>query len=116
MSDAPAFNAGLSEAVAEGMRQPPSAKDCYLNAFNASSPLAERVGVDNLRYVEGVADGTPHAWLETTDGRIVEVTPIWRRKAGDVSYRAVERFDLDTVLDYLDAGGLFPITGRSNGN
>jgi hypothetical protein len=61
--------------VAKAMRPRPRNKDCYRNAFRALVPASEILGAVPW-YVEGFAT-VPHAWLETEDGRVIDVTPTY---------------------------------------
>jgi hypothetical protein len=117
----------LSRKVADAMR--PKAGDCFVNAFCAISTLVDVLGLPNsstLRYVEGVAGGNDgrtaaHAWVETEDGRIVEVTPGWLNAAetlahlGEASerhYSARRRFTVLEVCAHLHRrGATLPVVG-----
>ena len=96
----------LSYACAAVMRPRPKDKDCFLNAFRAVTATKQATG-HLPRYVEGLADGLPHAWLETDDGRILEVTPAWLDEAAShtVEYEPKRVYTILEVLAALDERG-----------
>jgi hypothetical protein len=87
----------LSEAIAREVRPKPRDKNCFLNAYRARFTDTARAAGAAL-YVDGFAETwpggawVPHGWVETEDGRIIEVTPSWLREAGERRYRACRRF------------------------
>lgn len=93
----------LSEAVAKAMRPRPKDKDCYRNAFRAFVPAKEVLGVMPW-YVEGFA-GVPHAWLETDDGRVIDVTPLYLDPDHQREYEPRFRHTLREVLDHVNQRG-----------
>lgn len=112
----------LSRAVADAMEAEAREGECWANALRAARPAADRAG--SVHYVEGQAGGTvgtvPHAWLETEDGRVIEVSPGWLRAAEALAengreeirrYLSGRRLTLSEVLDELEAGdGTLPLT------
>ncbi len=80
----------LSRAVAATVRPKPRDKNCFLNAYRAR--FSELLANTGSYYVEGFADGLPHGWVETEEGRIVEVTPTWLAQAPAVEYMGIRRF------------------------
>lgn len=98
----------LSRAVAAAMRPRPRDKVCGLNAYRAMSCGLFQQPEMPL-YVEGWVTGCfgPmwHAWLETPDGRLVEVTPTWLEQADESEYQPVNRYTIHDVLEHRQ----FPI-------
>ncbi|MGH9158626.1 MAG: hypothetical protein ACRD2X_01380 [Vicinamibacteraceae bacterium] len=91
----------LSERIAQTMRPRPRNKNCFLNAFRGLS-AATRVTEQTVYYVEGIANGViGHGWLETEDGRVIEVTPVWRAKPA-ATYEAVRRYTAAQVVTALE--------------
>jgi hypothetical protein len=79
--------------------------ECYDNALRAF-PLAP----PGTRYVLGTYGDAdePHAWLETPDGKIVEVTPHPRPPRAE-TYRAHRRYAAaDLAAARVESAGLWP--------
>lgn len=82
-------------------------RECYANA--ALIAYADR----NIYYVEGFAihgeTGFPteHAWCETPDGRVIELTPIWCEGIRGNRYFAAVRMDYWELTKKLSSGDRF---------
>lgn len=99
------LDVALSRRVIEAMVKPPEYQQCFRNAQVALYMAVMFVtgpdgDLDDWKYVEGATHGghhVHHAWLETPDGWIVELTEIFLEHPQ--TYRAINRWTRDEVVE-----------------
>ena len=101
----------LSREVISRMRPEPRAGDPWGNAFRAIEDVVAILGTLPW-YVEGLAgnqigqEPVLHAWLETEDGWIIEVSwPAVLETPALGFYLPLRRFSMKEVLNHLDQPG-----------